>query len=157
MVDSELEQLEAVLSTLEARFIGASILIVYEGDAVRLEDALDRWEAKRARQALLAAENPPPEYAEDDEDEADDDEIEGEDSSTSSDDDEDDGARADARRARRCPPMVLKLIDFAHTGLVEGEGPDQGVLKGVRTLRGLIKDRSETVKTAVYAMGASER
>ena len=151
MVDHELEQLEAVLSKLEARFVGASILIVYEGDSERLEDALDRWEARRARQALLAAENPAPlEYDEDDEEE---DEIE-EDSSTSSDDDEDDGARADARKARRCPPMTLKLIDFAHTGLVEGEGPDEGVLKGVKTLRGLVKERSETVRAAVYAASA---
>jgi len=159
MVDRELEQLESVLQDLEARFVGASILIVYEGDADRLEDALDRWEAKVARQALLAAESAASgggqsgtrsavNWDDDDEEEEEDDEIE-EDSSTSSDDDEDDGAAADARKARRCPPMTLKLIDFAHTGLVEGEGPDEGVLKGVKTLRGLVQGRAETVRAAI--------
>jgi len=149
MVDQELEQLAAVLSKLEARFVGASILIIYEGDTERLEDALDRSEAKRARQALLAAEAPDEDAYDEDEEGEEDDEIE-EDSSTSSDDDEDDGARADARKARRCPPMTLKLIDFAHTGLVEGEGPDEGVLKGIKTLRDLVKGRMDTVRAAVY-------
>lgn len=153
MVDQELEQLAAVLSKLEARFVGASILIIYEGDTERLGDALDRSEAKRARQALLAAEAPDEDaYDEDEEEEEEDDEIE-EDSSTSSDDDEDDGARADARKARRCPPMTLKLIDFAHTGLVEGEGPDEGVLKGIKTLRDLVKGRMDTVTATVYTEG----
>lgn len=151
MVDAELEQLENVISKLEARFIGASILIVYEGHAERLEDALDRWEAKKAREALIAAEAPPPAQDSDDEDEFGDDDGSSIDSSTSSDDDEDDGAKADARRARRCPPMNLRMIDFAHTRLVEGEGADEGVLKGIRTLRGLVQNRAEQVRQKVYA------
>ena len=146
MIDSELEKLESVLKSLEARFVGMSILIIYEGDSGRLEDALDRWEGKLARQALLAAEEPMEQGDSDEED----DYFEEESSSTSSDDDEDDGARADARKARRCPPMTLKMIDFAHTKLAEGEGPDEGVLKGLDTLRGLIKGRAEEIRQAVY-------
>ena len=155
LVDHNLSELEVVLSRLEARFIGASILIVYEGEPARLESALDRWEAKRAREALIAAAAPPDRQddIDEDEDEDDYDEIDDEDSSTSSDDDEDDRAAADAWRARRCPPVTLKMIDFAHTRLVEGEGPDEGVLKGVRTLRSLVQGRAETVRREVYKQG----
>jgi 1D-myo-inositol-tetrakisphosphate 5-kinase/inositol-polyphosphate multikinase len=151
LVDHNLSELEAVLLRLEARFIGASVLIVYEGEPTRLESALDRWEAKRAREALIAAAAP---SEEDESDEDDYDDIdEDENSSTSSDDDEDDGAAADARRARRCPPVTLKMIDFAHTRLVEGEGPDEGVLMGVRTLRALVQGRAEAVRQEVYKQG----
>jgi 1D-myo-inositol-tetrakisphosphate 5-kinase/inositol-polyphosphate multikinase len=37
------------------------------------------------------------------------------------------------------------MIDFAHTGLAEGEGPDEGVLRGLGTLRGLVRARREEV------------
>ena len=49
--------------------------------------------------------------------------------------------------------MTLKMIDFAHTRLVEGEGPDEGVLKGVRTLRGLVQGRAAAVRQEVYKEG----
>jgi 1D-myo-inositol-tetrakisphosphate 5-kinase/inositol-polyphosphate multikinase len=157
LIDNHLEQLQRVLQTLEARFIGSSVLIVYEGDPERLEDALDRWDAKQAQRALLASEGLGRGPADNDEDDDEDDDDSGlfedgddEDSSTSSDDDEDDGARADARKARRCPPVTVRMIDFAHTMLVEGEGPDEGVLKGLDTLRGLVRGRSELVRQAVY-------
>ena len=146
----DLDKLEQVYQNLEARFTGSSILIVYEGDPERLEDALERYEARRARRALLQAEAPSAE-APDSEEEWDVSDEDEDSASTSSDDDEDDGARADARRARRCPPFTLKVIDFAHTRLVEGEGPDEGVLKGIKTLKGLVKGRLEQVKAAAFA------
>lgn len=39
------------------------------------------------------------------------------------------------------PPFVVKLIDFAHTHLAPGEGPDEGVLLGLDTILRLINDR----------------
>lgn len=36
------------------------------------------------------------------------------------------------------PPYVVKLIDFAHTRITLGRGPDEGVLTGLDTLLGLI-------------------
>lgn len=142
-INSDLIKLEAILHDLEARFIGSSILVVYEGDPERLEDALERHEAKQAALEVLAQSET---ESLEDEDDITEDEDE---SSTSSDDDEDDGVRADARRARRCPPFTLKMIDFAHTSLVEGEGPDEGVLKGISTLKKLIQTRIDQVEAVV--------
>ena len=39
------------------------------------------------------------------------------------------------------PPYVVKLIDFAHTRITPGRGPDKGVLTGLDTLIGLIDGR----------------
>ncbi|KAM6503252.1 Inositol polyphosphate kinase, partial [Amanita muscaria] len=39
------------------------------------------------------------------------------------------------------PPYVVKLIDFAHTRLVPGKGPDQSVLTGIDTMIRLIDGR----------------
>ncbi|KAG6901705.1 hypothetical protein C0995_008926 [Termitomyces sp. Mi166 len=39
------------------------------------------------------------------------------------------------------PPYVVKLIDFAHTRLTPGQGPDEGVLLGMSTLLRLIDGR----------------
>ncbi|KIL64107.1 hypothetical protein M378DRAFT_78711 [Amanita muscaria Koide BX008] len=59
----------------------------------------------------------------DDEDEMDDDDEESED------------------EERGGPPYVVKLIDFAHTRLVPGKGPDEGVLTGIDTMIRLIDGR----------------
>lgn len=40
-------------------------------------------------------------------------------------------------------PYVVKLIDFAHTRITPGRGPDEGVLFGLDTLLGLIDGRIE--------------
>ena len=153
-IDERLGELENVVSTLEARFIGASVLIVYEGDPERLADALERYDAtKQARVSAgtnAGTVEAGPEDVDEDEDDEDEDLLGDSDldSSTSSDDDSQDGTRADARRARRCPPFTLKMIDFAHTRLVQGEGVDEGVLLGLRTLRRLVKARREEVARA---------
>ncbi|PCH38530.1 SAICAR synthase-like protein [Wolfiporia cocos MD-104 SS10] len=46
------------------------------------------------------------------------------------------------------PPSIVKLIDFAHSKLALGEGPDEGVLLGLRTFIGLLDGRIEQVKAA---------
>lgn len=45
--------------------------------------------------------------------------------------------------------FTLPLIDFAHTRLVPGRGPDTGVLLGVDTLIGLIHERRSVVQALV--------
>jgi 1D-myo-inositol-tetrakisphosphate 5-kinase/inositol-polyphosphate multikinase len=150
LVDTQLEQLEAVLAKLEIRFVGASVLIVYEADVARLEAALERWDAKV------------PKFVSDQVDadgEMDDDEDLGmsdlsdedsdDDNDNDNDDDDDDGRKEDERLARKTPPVRVKMIDFAHTWLAQGEGPDQGVLLGFKTLRGLIRAR----KAEIMAVG----
>lgn len=161
LIDMELAKLEGVLRTLEMRFIGSSVLVVYEGDHDRLEDSLKRWEAKAAKAKLIAGEKARTgvstsradfgermdgdDYDDDEDEENDDDEDdeEGSDSNSDSDSDDLDGVKEDARAARRCPPFTVRMIDFAHTWIAEGEGVDEGVLKGLGTLRGLLKGRRE--------------
>jgi len=83
------------------------------------------WE--RAREGLLKLSEPEEEEESDDEDE----EEGSEDSSTKP----------------LGPPFVVKLIDFAHTRILPGQGPDQGVLLGLRTLSKLLDGRIEQIRT----------
>ena len=84
--------------------VGASLLIIYEGDRTRAEQSLTS-------------------FSEEDEDDEDDEDKE---------DDNDDEDESNPKRPG--PPFVVKLIDFAHTRLAPGEGPDQGVLLGMDTI-----------------------
>ncbi|KAJ8508187.1 hypothetical protein ONZ45_g9532 [Pleurotus djamor] len=52
-------------------------------------------------------------------------------------DDDDDEEEAE----KPGPPFVVKLIDFAHTRIVPGEGPDEGVLLGLNTILKLLDGR----------------
>ena len=100
-IRDDVAEIREILSSFEIRMVGASILITYEGDWTRAEEALKR--------------------AEEEEEEEDDDE---------SDDEEKPGL-----------PYVVKLIDFAHTRITPGRGPDEGVLFGLDTLLELIDGR----------------
>lgn len=141
IVDLELGKLEALLQQLEMRFVGASVLVVYEGDPTRLAAALERYDAT------------PPKFHSETGVTADDEDDDGDETSGSDDDDDEDdeldGPKADEKERQKCPPVVLKLIDFAHTWLVDGEGPDQGVLLGLTTLRGLVQGRKRDVLAAM--------
>jgi 1D-myo-inositol-tetrakisphosphate 5-kinase/inositol-polyphosphate multikinase len=144
IVDSKLSELETLLSTLEMRFVGASVLVVYEGDPDRLAAALERYDSK------------PPKFASDmkeDDDSEDGMDLSDEESDSEEDEGSDDldGPKAEEREKRRCPPVVLKMIDFAHTWLADGEGPDQGVLLGIKTLRGLLAGRKADIVEALKA------
>jgi 1D-myo-inositol-tetrakisphosphate 5-kinase/inositol-polyphosphate multikinase len=140
LIDKQLADLEAVLKTLEMRFVGSSVLIVYEGDLARLEDALDQWEARLHQVDPLKPEV-------DLEDEDDNDMIESESESGSDESDDLDGTKEDAKMAKKCPPVVVKMIDFAHTWIAEGQGVDEGVLKGLATLRSLVQGRKKELET----------
>jgi 1D-myo-inositol-tetrakisphosphate 5-kinase/inositol-polyphosphate multikinase len=147
LLDEHLAVLETVLKPLEARFTGSSVLVVYEGDPDRLADAMDKWDTRPRHSLFATALNAALE--EDEEDESD-----LEEDSTSSEDDSLDGTRADARVKRRCPPLTVRLIDFAHTRLVEGEGPDLGVLKGLSTLRALVQGRKKEAEACLTEVGS---
>jgi len=137
LIDKQLSDLETVLQSLEMRFVGASVLIVYEGDLSRLQDALSQWESKIHEEDPLK-----PVEEEDDEDMID---SESEDES----EDDLDGTKEDEKMAKECPPVIVKMIDFAHTWIAEGQGVDEGVLKGLATLRSLIRGRKEELEALV--------
>jgi 1D-myo-inositol-tetrakisphosphate 5-kinase/inositol-polyphosphate multikinase len=134
LIDKQLSDLETVLQTLEMRFVGSSVLIVYEGDLHRLNDALDQWESRIHEEDPLK----PEAEMEDDEDE---DMIESESDEGSDESDDLDGTKEDEKLAKKCPPVTVKMIDFAHTWIAEGQGVDHGVLKGLATLRRLLQGR----------------
>lgn len=57
------------------------------------------------------------------------------------DEDEDEDEDESEDEEKPGPPFVVKLIDFAHTRITPGRGPDEGVLTGLDTLVGLIDGR----------------
>lgn len=61
-------------------------------------------------------------------------------------DDEDNDEDEDDAKKRPGPPYIVKVIDFAHTRIVPGQGPDEGVLKGIDTTLSLLDKRIEQVK-----------
>nr|VWP01441.1 NAD-dependent protein deacylase (EC (Regulatory protein SIR2 homolog) [Ganoderma boninense] len=78
--------------------------------------------------------------------EAPDDEDEGEEEEEEDDEDEE---------KRVGPPYVVKLIDFAHSKIVPGIGPDEGVLKGVDTVLRLLDGRIEQTKAVLASRDGS--
>ncbi|PFH53547.1 hypothetical protein AMATHDRAFT_54727 [Amanita thiersii Skay4041] len=54
---------------------------------------------------------------------------------------EDEEESDEDEKKKNGPPFVVKLIDFAHTRVATGEGPDEGVLKGIDTVLRLIDGR----------------
>ena len=103
--------------------VGASLLIIYEAD----------W--TRAEQSLTSSSD-----EEDERDEVNDD-IDNDDD----DDDDDDDDEDENTSKRPGPPFVVKLIDFAHTRLKPGDGPDQGLLFGMETILKLLDARLEEI------------
>ena len=45
------------------------------------------------------------------------------------------------------PPYIVQVIDFAHSRIVPGEGPDKGVLKGIDTILDLPNQHIHQVQT----------
>ena len=121
---------------------GGSILIAYESDWERAEDglkALDtrtREEDKHIEGCQAAANGRYEDLAHDDEGDDEDTDVEA--------DSDDDG---DSNETDESGPLyVVKLIDFAHTRLKPGEGPDESVLVGLDTLVKLLNGRIEQVQ-----------
>jgi len=130
-IRKDVQELRNILSSIELRLIGSSLLVVYEGDWDRAEVGV-QWLANR------------PASATGDEDEEKEEEIfedaEGEEDASvggSEESEEGDGGSD-------CP-CVVRLIDFAHTRLKPGQGPDPGVLRGFDTLLNLLDCRIDDV------------
>ncbi|KAL5528907.1 hypothetical protein ACEPAG_4881 [Sanghuangporus baumii] len=110
------------LASTELRMVGGSLLIVYEAD----------WDA--ARIALEMAAN---RSAETMTNSAGVSESEGE-----------LGYNSDVEsEEEEAPAYSVRLIDFAHTRLTPGDGPDEGVLKGVDTTIRLLEGRIQELES----------
>lgn len=116
----ELQEVREALASTEMRMVGGSVLVVWEGDEVALEAALDKkFDAQ-----------------------VDGDRINSDITSPASDGASGGGVSSEQGVGRRVgPPYVVRLIDFAHTHATPGLGPDEGVLKGVDTAVSLLRGR----------------
>lgn len=104
---------------------GGSLLVVVEGDPDALERAILRSSSHGA--ALNVQQQGDGENA----DNAEDDDDDTESASTT---DEEGNAKPETLL-----PLEMRLIDFAHTRSAVGEGPDEGVLLGLRTVQRLLE------------------
>ena len=123
------------LSSIELRMIGSSLLIVYEGD----------WErAKMGVQWL--AEQPAGMSSEEEEEKGEEmyEDTEGDVEGVEGWEGDEEGSE-ESSEERSESPCVVRLIDFAHTRLLPGQGPDVGVLKGLESLLGLLDGRIASV------------
>jgi 1D-myo-inositol-tetrakisphosphate 5-kinase/inositol-polyphosphate multikinase len=118
-----LEAIRRRVATIRDVFARLEIRVVGGSFLILYESDLER-----AKQGIAIIEE---EGAEDDDDEEDD-------------EDEDE----DEENPKLGPPRLVKLIDFAHTKVVPGEGPDKGVLLGMDTTLKLLDGRIAQIKAA---------
>lgn len=133
-IRQSVQEIRDVISAIEMRMVGSSLLIIYEGDWDRAEMGV-QWLAEQAANTTEDEETNGVgrEFGEASEDEEEDEESDDES------DDEHGGYKS---------PCVVKVIDFAHTRLKPGEGPDQGVLKGLETVLTLLDGRIQDCMTS---------
>jgi 1D-myo-inositol-tetrakisphosphate 5-kinase/inositol-polyphosphate multikinase len=140
-VRRSVQELRDVLNSIELRLVGSSLLIVYEGDWDHAEVGV-QWLANHPESVNGdEGERKEEEICEDAEGEVE--EVEGSEVESEEEDDDDDDGDDDQEEeggGSDCP-CVVRLIDFAHTRLAPGQGPDLGVLKGLETLLGLLDGR----------------
>ncbi|KAJ7244982.1 hypothetical protein B0H12DRAFT_1128115 [Mycena haematopus] len=120
LLREDVQDIRDAFAALEMRMVGASLLILYESDAVRAEEGI-QWLLK-----------------DEDEDEEDSDDED-------SDEDDDDPSKP----PKRYTPYDVRLIDFAHTRFTPGQGPDEGVLHGFKTILALLDERIAVVGACV--------
>lgn len=123
---ARLKQMERLLSTLEIRVRGSSLLIVIEGDPDTLREALDRV-------ASVSTDGSPRKEEADEEEDSDAESV-----STT------DGEGSAKPHTRI--PFDVKWIDFAHARAAKGEGADEGLILGVKTTRELLQGLVQRLK-----------
>ncbi|KAL6308636.1 hypothetical protein BKA93DRAFT_725219 [Sparassis latifolia] len=136
-------EIRAALARMEVRMVGGSLLVVYEADWPRARAGLRILEEMAARPAH--GEMTVEEVEMEDDSEGEEEEEEGDEDDDDEDDDDDDDDD-DSRPKPIGPPYVVKLIDFAHTRIVPGRGPDEGVLLGLETVLNLLDGRIDEIR-----------
>jgi inositol-polyphosphate multikinase len=148
-IRKSVQEIRDVLSTIELRLVGSSLLVVYEGDWDRAEMGV-QW---LSRQPTSTISNKDQRTEEENYEGADMgvggvgdaegmDEEEGDDTDT-------DTSEGDSEDGGSDLPCVVRLIDFAHTRLKRGQGPDPGVLKGLETVVNLLDGRIASVECMI--------
>ena len=121
----DVAEMKEAFQQVHLRVVGGSLLIVYEGD----------WEegAEGINTFFKEGDSDDQEWEQDKEDEEEDDDESG----------------GDDGKKRPHPPYYVKLINFTHTRIKPGEGPDEGVLLGLSMVLKLLDGRIEEVHNEV--------
>lgn len=123
-IRNEIAEIKDIMASLELRMVGGSLLIIYEADWERAVKGLEKFGLDDSKAGSQV------EYEDDSEDDEEEDVDYSEDGTTFK---------------RIGPPFVVKLIDFAHTKLVPGQGSDMGVLTGMDTVLRLLDARLDEI------------
>jgi 1D-myo-inositol-tetrakisphosphate 5-kinase/inositol-polyphosphate multikinase len=147
---TDLRSVQEVLEAEESRMYSASLLFVFEGDGKALRAAINEVSASaRDRASVLekvSASGPCANLRVDSGiGMMDDDEEDNTNGLVADMDMETLSVGSDESDELSSFPRIysLKLIDFAHAAWVPGQGPDENVLLGVRSLRKLFQDMSQ--------------
>ena len=143
-IRDEVLALRVAFDQVHLRMVGGSVLIVYEADWERAEEGVTLLEARNRESHTLEVDFKQ-ETGEDVGGGGDD--LEDDDDASDDIEDDDDDAEDDDE-GKIGLPFVVRLIDFAHTRITPGQGPDQGVLLGLDTLSKLLSGRIEQVQNA---------
>ncbi|EGX88786.1 arginine metabolism regulation protein iii [Cordyceps militaris CM01] len=150
----EVGRFQAILEAHETRMYSSSLLCIFEGDGEALRAAIDRnneavtaVEAKFANRTTLRTDSG---IAMGEDDEliqtpflGDDDELIQAAIRGGSDDDDDDDDGVDMATDDGPRVFSLKLIDFAHAKWTPGQGPDENLLRGIRSVRQIFEQLAE--------------
>lgn len=135
-IRQDIAKIRDAVSTVHMRMVGGSLLIIYEADWTIVEEGLQFLTPHIDREDGGMTDNNV-RYDNDDEDEDDEDDEDGDDGDNDDDND-------DVKRPAR--PYTVKLIDFAHTRIKPGHGPDEGVLLGLDTVLKLVDGRIAQIR-----------
>jgi 1D-myo-inositol-tetrakisphosphate 5-kinase/inositol-polyphosphate multikinase len=120
-IEEAVGSIEQIIAKQESRMYSASLLFVYEGDPQARKEALDSAVAQTAQSRNSDGRRKEDEDIDEDEDE----------------DEEDDQAE---------PKLFdIKMIDFAHAEWTPGQGSDENMLVGIRSVRKVLRDLTKEV------------
>ncbi|CCM04564.1 uncharacterized protein FIBRA_06745 [Fibroporia radiculosa] len=148
----EIEEIYTAVAGTEMRMVGGSLLILYEAEWERASEGLQILKEQQEesdsynRDEEDNGDNDEDNNDEDNNDEDNNDEDNNDEDSDGGGDENSDEDNDEGNEKPIGPPFVVKLIDFAHTQLAPGHGPDEGVLLGLRTVLRLLDDRLQQVK-----------
>ncbi|KAJ3472677.1 hypothetical protein NLG97_g10796 [Lecanicillium saksenae] len=135
----EIGRIQEIMEAHETRMYSSSLLFIFEGDGDALRSAIEKnnevvtaVETKLANRTTLRTDSG---IAMGDDDELIHSAVLG--------DDDDDDDEFDSDMESSPSVFSLKLIDFAHAQWTPGQGPDENLLRGVRSLREIFEQLSE--------------
>ncbi|KAG8911532.1 hypothetical protein FRC01_005665 [Tulasnella sp. 417] len=156
----EVQEIKEIFEKVEMRMVGGSLLIVWEGDEEALKASLSATEelpeggltgkhkAEAAAAAPAAAERALKEVEVEVTGIAKGGAAEEESAETSS-------SLSTSSSKKLSLGYAVKMIDFAHTRLAPGEGPDKGVVLGMETTLNLLKGRKAELAAMAEDAGAA--